>query len=70
MYEVQVYIPTMPLDPEGPACWVEHTVVGQLDTEQAEFQKARSIRAELKKFYNRVRIIKWNPGGESGRAVT
>lgn len=70
MYEVQVYVPSEPYDASKAADWRTHTVIEQLENEQAELQDARETRDALRPFYSRVRIVKWGPGGETGQIVT
>lgn len=72
VYEVQVCVPGEPFDvrkPEGPE-WKTHTVIEQLESDQAELQEARDTNQVLRKFYTQVRIIKWGPGGGAGQVVT
>ncbi|MFE0472645.1 hypothetical protein ACFW2V_13620 [Streptomyces sp. NPDC058947] len=70
MYEVQVKIPSEPFDPAKEADWSAHTVIEQLDTDEAELEEARRVREGLAPFYTFVRIIMWPPGGQVGQVVT
>jgi hypothetical protein len=72
MYEVQVYVPSEPFDVRKPSepGWKTHTVIEQLESEQAELKEARDTDQVLREFYKNVRIMEWLPGGEAGRVVT
>jgi hypothetical protein len=69
MYEVQVYVPSEPYDASRGTEWRAHTVIEQLETEQAELQEARKIRDGLQSFYTQVQIVKWGLGGGTGQIV-
>lgn len=70
MYEVQVKAPSQPFDPTKEADWTTHTVIEQLESDEAELGEARRTREGLAPFYAFVRIIMWPPGGQVGQVVT
>lgn len=69
MYEVQVHVPPQPYNASAAAEWTDHTVIEQLETEQAELNEAREAARVLGESYRQVRIIKWAPGGDRFEVV-
>ena len=63
MYDVEAVIPYCYPSGEVGSDWEDVFNVPQLETEQAELQKARQMAIVARGFYTQVRIIKIQPGG-------
>jgi hypothetical protein len=65
MYAVQVRTMPRPVSTTSTPrpCWNDHTVVEQMETEQAELNEARAVARILSAFYHEVRVVKYAPGG-------